>query len=390
MKVVLDCRSVFPGMGGIGRATAALARHLPAQLPQDELVLLVGARRFDAPLAAGPNITETRVDAPMLDPAFEQVRLPGLLEELGADCFHGTCFLTPIAASAVARVATVHDVVFRRHPELVEAGLREYLDRWTRVSCELADAVVTVSEFSRREIAALYGRRRSRVHVVPNAVDERFLGLERQAPKGPPFLLYVGTIEPKKNVHLLLRAFDELVRLDPALPHRLVLAGGAGSAPFDLEAALAQLEARERVHVLGHVSDEALRGLYASADLFCYLSEYEGFGLPVVEAMAAGTPCVVSDRASLPEVAGDAAVVVDPTDPAFVARALHGVLADPARAAALRERGRERARRFSWATSAARLAAVYRRAVARAARRRADASPDAGRPALRVLKGRGA
>jgi hypothetical protein len=96
----------------------------------------------------------------MLDPIFEQTRLPGLLDELGADVYHGTCFAVPIARGRARwrRVATIHDVVFRRHPELVDDGLRGYLDRWTDVSCELADAVVTVSEFSRREIAALFDR----------------------------------------------------------------------------------------------------------------------------------------------------------------------------------------------------------------------------------------
>lgn len=387
MKVVLDCRSVFAGMGGIGQSTIELARHLPAQLPEDELVLLLGSRAPEGPLPTGPNVSHVRVEAAMLDPVFEQVQLPTLLEELGADLFHGTCFLTPLAASKVARVATVHDVVFRRHPEVVEPGLREYLDRWTGVSCELADAVVTVSEFSRREIAALYGRPAARIDVVPNAVAERFRALERRAPRGAPTVLYVGAIEPKKNVDLLLRAFDELLRLDPALPHHLVLAGGQGGAGYDLDAALSSLGARERVHALGHVPDATLLDLYASADLFCYLSQYEGFGLPVLEAMAAGTPCLVSDCASLPEVAGDAALVVDPTEPVFVARAMHAMLTDRARATSFVERGRARARQFSWDASAQRLAAVYRRAVQCAASRVAAPVP-AERPTLRMLQGR--
>lgn len=131
MRIVLDCRSVFPGMGGIGRSTACLARELPAALgPEHELVLLLGARRPAEPLAHGPNVCALPSEAAMIDPAFEQLRLPALLRELEADVYHGTCFAVPLAASAVARVATVHDVVFRRRPELVAGSLGEYLARW--------------------------------------------------------------------------------------------------------------------------------------------------------------------------------------------------------------------------------------------------------------------
>lgn len=388
MKVVLDCRSVFPGMGGIGRATAALARHLPAHLPQDELVLLTGARTFDEPLATGKNVTQHQVDAAMIDPRFEQVRLPDLLEDLGADVYHGTCFSVPIVRGRVARVVTVHDVVFKRHPELVERRLREYLDRWTHVSVELADVVVTVSEFSRRELRALYGCPPWKIEVVPNAADERFAEVTRREPRGEPFVLCVGSIEPKKNVLALMDAFDRLLELDPELPHQLVFAGGAGGAPFDLEAALGRFpRARSRIHVLGHVSDDALLQLYASADLFCYLSAYEGFGLPPLEAMSAGVPCVVADRASIPEVVRDAAARVDPDRPDDVAEAMRLILNDDRRADALVRRGRARARQYSWTRAARQLASVYRTANRRRlAEDDPDPAQDAAPPQLRVMR----
>lgn len=204
MRVVLDCRSVYPGMGGIGRCAAALARELPLAAPEDEFVLLAGSRAPDRPLASAPNAKEVRVDAAMLDPLFEQVRLPGLLEEVEADIYHGTCFSVPISCGRAKRVATVHDVVFRRRPELVPDGLRSYLDRWTGVSCELADEVLTVSEFSKSEIRAVYGAEAS---VISNGIDERFFTIERRPPDGPPFVLYVGALEPKKNVARLIDAF---------------------------------------------------------------------------------------------------------------------------------------------------------------------------------------
>ena len=384
MRILLDCRSVTSAIGGIGRVSANLARFLPAQLEDgEELELLVSPRASEERLA--PRVEEVEVDAGMIDPAFEQVRLPGLLLERGIDVYHGTCFATPIVAGRTARVATVHDVVFRRHPELVEPGLRDYLDRWTRVSCELAEAVVTVSEFSRREIAACYGRNPDAIDVVPNAVDERFSQVPRCSPPGRPYVLYVGAWEAKKNVSALLRGFDALVGREPSLPHVLVLVGGVGGAAFDIDAAVRAVPAvAPRVHLLGRVPDQALLELLGSADLFVYPSEYEGFGLPPLEAMAAGVPTIVSNKASLPEVVGAGAVVVDPHDIAQFAAAMGRLLTQPGARDPIVRRGRKRAAAFSWEAAAKQLAGVYRRV------HRARAETQASAPRLRILAGGGA
>lgn len=375
MRVALDCRSVFDGAGGIGRSTAELARELPRHLGADDsLVLLLGARRPSGALAQDPRVQVAATDASMIDPVFEQVHLPALLRQLEVDLVHMTCFTTPIAAHRLARVSTVHDVVFRRHPDLVDPALRDYLDHWTGVSCRLADAVVTVSRFSRDEIAACYGRSEE-VAVVPNGVSPQFVQLRRQRrDDAPPFLLYVGSLEPKKGISSLLRAFRRLLELAPELPHLLVLAGGGGGQAFDLEQALTEAgPARERVQVLGHVPEAHLDALYAQADAFLYLSRYEGFGLPPLEAMAAGVPTLVSDRSSLPEVVGDGALVVDPARPRAIARTLLELLRDPARQAELIRLGKQRAREFTWQDATRRLVEVYRLAAERRDRRLATA-----------------
>ena len=386
MRVLLDCRSVFPSMGGIGRATAALASHLPPALtPGDELLLLLGTRRpGEGQLCLlrreGVEVQALPSEASMLDPAFEQLELPGLLRRYEVDLVHMTCFTSPVAAERVARVSTVHDVVFRRRPELVEPWLREYLDLWTGVSCRIADAVLTPSGFSRDEIMACYGRPSSvlapalGVVVVENGVEARFRAIQRRPSEGAPFLLYVGALEPKKNVPALLHAFARLLERAPSLPHILVLAGGRGGQELDLERALKEAgPARQRVRVMGHVPEEQLLALYARADAFLYLSEYEGFGLPPLEAMAAGVPTVVADRASLPEVVGDAAIRVDPADTDQVAGELQALLTDTTRQADLARRGRGRAAAFTWERAAARTVEVYRAALERERGRREQA-----------------
>jgi glycosyltransferase involved in cell wall biosynthesis len=379
MRIVFDCRSVFPGMGGIGRATAALARALPAALVGHELLLLVGARRSERPLVEAPNVREIPVDAAMIDPEFEQIRLPGLLAEVEADLYHGTCFSVPLARGHTKRVATVHDVVFRRRPDLVDDGLRRYLDRWTDVSCSVADAVVTVSEFSRREIADLYGRAESRIDVVSNAVDREFFSIERRHQGGRPTLLSVGALEAKKNVRALLAGFARLLEREPALPHELVLVGGQGGARFDLDTSLGALgPARERVRILGHVPESQLHELYATSAGFAYLSEYEGFGLPPLEAMAAGVPTLVSNLSCLPEVTGDGALAVNPHDPNAVAVALSRLLKDEELRRTLVKRGRKVAAWYSWEKSATALARVYERLITK---------PERAQPALKILVG---
>jgi glycosyltransferase involved in cell wall biosynthesis len=352
-------------MGGIGRTTASLARTLPEHLHDHEILFLLGARRPEHPLSQAPNAQEVPTNAAMIDPEFEQIRLPDLLLELGVDLYHGTCFAVPLGARRVKRVATVHDVVFRRHPDMVDPGLRAYLDRWTDVSCEVADAIVTVSEFSKGEIAELYSCDEDKICVVPNAVDEEFFRIERRFPKGPPYVLYVGAIEAKKNIEPLLRGFAALLDLDKSLRHHLVLVGGAGGAAFDLEAAVERSPSiKGRVHATGHVPEEKLRELYAGADAFAYLSEYEGFGLPPLEAMSVGIPCVVSKKSSLPEITNGAALEVDPHKPEAVAKALKSAIRDTRLSADLVRRGFSAARRFAWPTSARTLADLYRRILA--------------------------
>jgi len=368
MRIALDARSVFAGMGGIGRSTAMLAEALPRVLPSAEIIFICGARRPERPLSSAKNTHVVETDAAMIDPVFEQFMLPGLLDEHDVDLLHGTCFSVPIPRSRAAYVATIHDVIFKRLPDLVEPRLRDYLDRATDVACELADAVVTVSEFSRREIAALYGRPADRIDVVSNAVERRFLEAKNEPKRDPPYFLYVGSIEPKKNIIPLLHGFLRFLQLSSGARHELHLAGspGGGSSGLDVEAVLSEWPLlKDRVRILGHVPDADLPHLYANALGFVYLSGYEGFGLPPLEAMAVGVPTLVSDSSSLPEVTQGAALLVDPGSADAVGRALARLANDADLRRKLAKEGPNVASRTSIDKSARKLGAIYECAIAR-------------------------
>ncbi|MHB8619731.1 MAG: glycosyltransferase family 4 protein, partial [Chloroflexota bacterium] len=210
------------------------------------------------------------------------------------------------------------------------------------------------------DLMRFYGLPASKIEVIYAAADRRFRRIDRQAAEQllagvdvpRPFILTVGTLEPRKNLARLLDAFSSL-----DLPHHLVAAGARGWLYEDLEARLR----RAGVVVLDRVSDDQLVALYNLADLFVYPSLYEGFGLPPLEAMSCGTPVAASNRSSLPEVVGQAGLLFDPEDTAAIATALARLVGDHALRAELAEAGRLQAARFSWPDSAGRLKAVYER-----------------------------
>ena len=365
MRIVLDCRSVFPGRGGIGRHTEELARWLPKVDGQHEYVLLTTDRQKE-PICTADRVRQISFPAGMIDPVWEQVQLPAQLRELGASLYHNPCFALPVVGSGCRQAVTVHDIVFRTHPGLVEPGLRDYLNHWTAHAVVVAEAIITVSEFSRDEICRAYGVARERVHVVYNGISPEFrrVKLGRRAAKlqaqyGLPdrFVLYVGSLEPKKNIDRLLAAFAEGEKSE-AEGVGLVVAGSAGGRNFDVGDAIKRAGAG-RVTVTGYVPDEDVVALMNLASVFVYPSLYEGFGLPPLEAMACGTPTVVSDATCLPEVVGDGAIIAPAEDVEGLAQAMIRALSDRELRRSLQRRGRARAREFTWERAARETLAIY-------------------------------
>lgn len=270
----------------------------------------------------------------------------------------------------VPSVVTVHDLAFIEHPEAFHASKRRYLDLMTRLSVRRARRIIAVSAHTKRDLVERYRVPPDKVTVIPNAADDRFRPADDtdavsrfRATNHLParYILFVGTLEPRKNLRRLVEAFASVS--ENTRDVTLVIIGASGWLTSDLAPLVRERGLTERVIFKGYVPDADLPHWYQAAAVFCYPSLYEGFGLPVLEAMACGTPVVASDTSAIPEVAGDAALLVNPTDVTALAGALTDVLNDPARQEAMRCAGIARAKAYSWGRTARATLDVIRAAA---------------------------
>lgn len=368
MRIAIDCRSVFDGMGGIGRYCACIVNALATLDGGNEYFLFLTDRPQSELRRLPGNMHVVTYQAGMIDENWEQFQLPSELDAMEIGVYHSTCFALPIIRGERQYIATIHDVVFDEHPEWVDDRLRRHLSRWSAYAAGVADAIVTVSEFSRARIAARYGVPGDTITVLPNGVSPEFRPIKDAACReevrkhyGLPesFLLYVGSLEVKKGIRVLLTAYRQC--LDDGLELPLVLVGGSGGQGYDVAKDIEELSLSEHVMRVGRVPDVHLPVLYAMATCFAFPSLYEGFGFTPLEAMACGAPTVVSDSTSLPEVVGEAAVIVPAGDSRALADALSKVGSDPELRAELSKKGPRQAAKFSWDRAAKGLLQLYER-----------------------------
>lgn len=304
---------------------------------------------------------------------WEQACLPRELVRRHVGLLHALAFVSPVLSRRPC-VVTVYDVSFALFPDSFRRFNRWYLTAMTRHSVKRADAVIAISENTRADVIRLWGIPPDKVRVTYCGVDSTFRPLasdqvERfRQEKGLParLVLFVGTLEPRKNVTRLVEAFAALKAR--GVPHKLVLAGAKGWFYRPVFEAVERLGLEDDVIFPGFVDRRELPLWYNAADLFVYPSLYEGFGLGPLEAMACGTPTVVSNRASLPEVVGDAGLLVDAEDTQGLADAIGEVLDSAALARQCRARGLERAARFSWERTARETVQVYESVLAHGGR----------------------
>ena len=295
------------------------------------------------------------------------------------DLFHATHYVIPPLARARA-VVTIHDIIHVLYPQfLPNRAALIYARVMIRRALKRADRILTVSYNSKRDLVDYFGIPPARIDVVYNGVASRFRADVPRAERDRvaaryglprPYLLFLGGEKPHKNVRNVIRAFAE-ARRERALPHCLVLAGPMPRNRNRVEALISALELDGCVQRPGVVPEEDLPGLYAGADAFLYPTLYEGFGLPVIEAMACGVPVLTSSTSALQEVAGGYAYLVDPMDVSAIARGIVTLATDPARRAEFAELGRRRARDFSWDRAAEQTLQIYAEALTKTRRQEA-------------------
>jgi glycosyltransferase involved in cell wall biosynthesis len=310
----------------------------------------------------------TRTVSPSRRILWEQTHLPRQLRQLQTDLLHGMAYAVPMAWSGPS-VVTVYDLSFLLFPKAFKPANRIYLAATTRATARRARRVLTISEHARRDIVRLLSVPEERVDVTYPAVEDRYRRLPKNEVEAfrmvrdlpQAFVFTLGTLEPRKNLVGLLRAYARLNKPRPPL----YVAGGSGWHVGPIFDTLRQLELADDVHFLGFVPEDELPLWYNSARLFAFPSLYEGFGLPVLEAMACGAPVVTSTAASLPEVGGNAAILVPAHDTERIAQEMARVLDDPRLRMELRAAGCIQASRFSWRAMTDQTVASYNHAVGR-------------------------
>lgn len=374
MRILLDARTVGRRFSGVGNYVLELVRAFAGLDADAEFLLCVhgpSALR-EEPLDRRFRLLETRVshESHPVGDLWENWVLPGRAARRGVDVIHGPAFLVPTRRKdSVATVVTIHDLVAFTHPATIPLRYALYMRWLLRRVTRHASRIITDSASVRDELHRILGVDGGMVDVVPLGVAGRFRRPRAEAVREVaarlrvphPYLFFVGNLEPRKNLPGLIRSFRRVRRLYDGDLH-LVVAGQIAWKSEDFRDAFAQGNKHDDIRVLGYVAPEDLPALYAGAAAFVFPSFWEGFGLPVLEAMACGAPVITSNAASLPEVAGDAALLVDPHSEESIADAILAVLRDPALGRHLVAAGTERARALTWERTARATLASYRRA----------------------------
>jgi glycosyltransferase involved in cell wall biosynthesis len=354
---------------GVSRYVHNLLTHVLREDPEGDYTVFVGGR---CALSLSGKLKPARLptNRPLVRIAWEQACQPLQLVREGIALLHSPVNVQPVFLPCKG-VVTVTDLSFMTFPQAFRMGRRLYQRWFTRWSVRHADRVIAISKTTAQDVVQLFDVPADKVSVVLPGVDaryqpigdrERVTQFRRLRDLTDRFVLFVGTLEPRKNLLTLLQAYAAFRRAGGG--YKLALVGGRGWLYEPILAAIDELDLRGDVVLPGFVAEEELPLWYNAAEAFFYPSLYEGFGLPPLEAMACGTPVVVSDASSLPEVVGDAGLLLDPNDSQPWAEALERLWRDAAYREDLASQGLRRARRFSWSRMARETIAAYRSVLA--------------------------
>jgi glycosyltransferase involved in cell wall biosynthesis len=370
MVICLDARSSTPHFPGIGRYAASLAAHLPLQLLPGELLVVLHQPEFPVPAGDASRVHLHPCPVSPFSIA-QQWRLPRKLARLGISLYHSPYYLMPYKPG-VSAVVTIHDLIPLRLPGTVSPRARLFFRLATMLALHSANQVITISTHTRDDIVAVFGSSlATKIHTIPLAAGPQFFpqppdAIRRVRQKyhlPDTYVLYLGSNKPHKNLVRLLHAWKGALEQLPRPPDQLVIAGAWDERYPEPRQTAEEIGLGERVRFLGPIAEADLPGLYSGAKTFVFPSLYEGFGLPVLEALACGVPTACSNTSSLPEAAGPAAEYFDPHHVEAITAALVTCMDDRAQAADLREKRLAQARQFTWEKTAQATLDVYHLAV---------------------------
>lgn len=374
MRIAIDYTAAIRQGAGIGAYVRNLIAALLTQDTNDQYTLLTSGKptgEHQFPTAANVRGRSIFIPDRYLNILWYrwQLPIPATLFAGATDIYHGPDFVLPPLPKKVRKVVTIHDLAFLEHPEYAVPSLAAYLRKVVPEAVAAADVVATVSSEVSRTLVTHFQTPREKLTVIPNGVapyfrritDPLLLNATRHKfDLKHPLVLGVGTLEPRKNHAGLIKAFYQAQKKKDG-PAMLALAGGQGWLYEETRNLVAELKLERKVRFLGRVTDLELITLYSMADVFAFPSFFEGFGVPPLEAMACGVPVITSNTSSLPEVVGDAALLVDPNNIAALAQAIQTLLENEQLRSAMVQKGYRQAQKYTWDMSARRMIQVYQK-----------------------------
>jgi len=362
MKIAINARELLKGrMEGIGRYIFETTRQMVLDHPDDEFFFFFD-RKYDASFIFADNITPIIVYPqsrhPLLWYIWFEITIPYYLKKYEIDAFYsGDTYLS--MKTKVPTLLVSHDVAYKHYPKYIKKIHLDYYENNFAKFHKKADHIVAVSEFTRQDIIKIYNLNPAKVSVGHNATPLGFLpkteeektSIKNNLTEGCPYFIYVGSLHPRKNVVNLIRAFDKFKK-DHQSVHKLVLVGRMAWKNEELQDVFITTEYRNDIIFTGHVSNIKLPKYLAAADALTYVSVFEGFGIPILEGMSSGTPVITSNVSSMPEVAGKAALLIDPHDPNSIAEGMWQIVYNTELRDRLITKGYERVKAFSWKKTA--------------------------------------
>lgn len=366
MRIGIDARAIH--LQGIGRYIRELIRHLARVDTRNQYIIYFPTvEHMDENKIDNPNFQCVLVPYQIYT-VKEQLYLPYFLYKDKLDLFHSTTSLAIPLLRTCRHVITLHDLLLKIHPEFLPSKLSwVYFQITNWWAIKFADKIITISDFTSKELSALYPKSRHKITTIHNGVSAEFQvikdkevleNVKKKYGITKDYILYVGTYKENKNLPTLVKAYAQL-------PHHmrhsyyLVIVGKQSTRYPEVPALIKQLGIESTVICINHVREEDLPVFYSGATVFVFPSIYEGFGLPIIEAMACGAPVVASNQASIPEIATDAAILTDPLNVKGMSGAVYDVLSNPQLRKMLVEKGLERAKSFSWEKTARETMQLY-------------------------------